>query len=136
MTLITTIAGQPITTAGSGITIANTTLRPGNASSPINGTLKSLTTASQSVVGSHRHLFESESAGFKNSTVGVSGATGSSATIMPSINQSHPAAGSNGSAMSTSVQEFKGGGKSLRPNVLWMKVFVVIIAVFVAFHGS
>ena len=127
--LITTIAGQPNTTAESGITIANTALRPGNAIFPINGIPKSLATASQSVVGYQRHLFGSESAGFKDSRVGASGAIRPSATIMPSVNQSHPAAEGNGSGRSTSVQQFKGGGESLKCNMLWMKVFV-------AFHGS
>ena len=132
--LITTIAGQAITAAASGITIAGTTLRPGDAGLPINGTLVSLDTAGHFVVGSRTHLFASESAGLEDSTLGASGATGPSATIMASTNQSHRATGGNGSAQSTSVQEFKGGGDGLKCNLLWMKVFVVMIAMVVSFH--
>ena len=134
--LITTIAGQAITAAASGLTIADTTLRPGDAGLPINGTLVSLDTAGQFVVGSKTHLFASESAGLKDPTVGGSGATGLSASIMPLGNQSHPAAGGNGSAQSTSVQEFKGGGERLKCNLLWMKAFVVMIAMVVSILAS
>ena len=133
--LITTIAGQPITTAASGITIAGTTLDPDDAGLPINGTLISPATAGH-VVGSKTHLFASESAGLKNSTVGASGSTGPSATIMPSVNQSHLSAGGNGNVTSTSAQEFKGEGESLKCNLLWMKAFMVIIAMVVSFHAS
>ena len=134
--LITTIARQPVTAAASGTTIAGTSLDPGDAGFPINGTLKSPATASQFVVGSKTHLFGSESAGLKDSRLGASGPTGPSATIMSSVNQSHLSAGGNGNATSTSVQEFKGGGESLKCNLLWMKAFVVIIAMVVSFHAS
>ena len=134
--LITTIVGQPITAAASGITIAGTTLDPGDAGFPINGTLISLDTASHFIVGSKTHLFASESAGLEDLTVGASGATAPFATILPSVNRSHPAAGGNGSATSMSVQEFKGGGESLKCNSLWMKALVVMIAVFVSFQAS
>ena len=116
--LITTIAGQPITAAASGITIAGTTLDPGDAGFPINGTLISLDTASHFIVGFKTHLFGSESAGLKDSTVGASGATGPSATIMPLVNQSHLSAGGSGSAISTSVQKFEGGGERLKCSLL------------------
>ena len=130
--LITTIAGQVITAAASGVTIAGTTLRPGDAGLPINGTLVSLDTAGHFVVGSKTHVFASESAGLEEPTVGASGAVGPFATILSSVNQSGPSAGGNGSAQSTSVQEFKGGGESLKGNLLGMKVVVVIIAVVVS----
>ena len=134
--LITTIAGQPTTTAGSGITIAGTTLDPDDAGFPINGTLISLDTASPVVLGSKTHMFGSEGAGLKDSTAGASGATGPSATIMPSVTQSQLSAGGNDNATSKSVQHFKGEGESLKCSLLWMKVFMFMIAVFVGFHDS
>ena len=134
--LITTIAGQLITAGASGITIADTILRPGDAGFPINGTVTSLDTAGHFAVGSKTHLLASESAGLKNSTVGASGATGPSTTIMSSVNQSHLSAGGNGNATSTSAQEFKGEGESLKCNLLWIKAFMVIIAMVVSFHAS
>ena len=132
--LITTIAGQAITAAASGITIADTTLRPGDAGLPINGTLISLDTAGHFVVGSKTHLFASESAGLKDSTAGASKATGPSASILLLGNQSHLSGGGNGSAQSTGVQEFEGRGDDLKCNLLWMKVFVVMIAMVISFH--
>ena len=134
--LITTIAGQLITARASGITIADTILRPGDAGFPINGTVISLDTAGHFVVGSKTNLLASESAGSEDSTVGASGSTGPSETIMSSVNQSRLSAGGNGNATSMSVQEFKGEGESLKCNLLWMKAFVVIIAMVVSFHAS
>ena len=134
--LITTIAGQAITAAASGITIADMTLRPGDAGLPINRTLVTLDTAGHFVVGSKTHLFASETAGLEEPTVGASGAVGQFATTLSSVNLSRPSAGGNGSGQSTSVQEFKGGGESWKGNLLWMKVVVVMIAVVVSFHVS
>ena len=50
--LITTIAGQPITAAPSAVALAGKTLLPGAPGQIINGTLVSLNTAGQLVVGS------------------------------------------------------------------------------------
>ena len=132
--LTTTIAGQAIRAAASGITIADTTLRPGDAGLPINGTLVSLDTAGHFVIGSRTHLFAKESAGLKYSTAGASEATGPPASIMLLGNQSHLSGGGNGSAQNTGVQEFKGGGGDLKCDLLWIKVFVSVIAMIVSFY--
>lgn len=131
----TTIAGQTITAAASGITIADTTLRPGDADLPINGTIVSLDTAGHFVVGSKTHVFGSENGGLEDPTVGASRAAGASASTKQLVDQSHSANGSSGSATSTSVQEFKGGGGSLKCDLLLMKVVVVMIAMAVSFQA-
>lgn len=131
--VVTTIAGQVITAATSGIAIAGTTLRPGDASFPINGTIVSLNTAGRFVVGSKTYSFESESVGLGDTIAGESGVRGSRATLTPLTNKSSLSVGGNGSATSTSVQIFKGEGRALKCSLLWMDAFVAIVAMVMSF---
>lgn len=124
--LVTTIAGQTITAAASAIVIADTTLRPGDAGSPINGTTISLDMAGHFVVGSKTHTFGRESVGVGE----VSGTAGPVTAIMPSVTQSNLPTGME-NVTRTSVQIFNGEAEDLKSNLLWMKAVVVMIAIAV-----
>lgn len=130
--VVTTIAGQVITAASSGIAIAGTTLRPGDASFPINGTVISLNTAGRFVVGSKTYSFKSESVGLDDAIAGASGAREPRATLTPLANQSSLSVGGKGNATSTSVQIYKGEGRALKCNLLWMDAIVAIVAMVVS----
>lgn len=130
--VVTTIAGQVITAATSGIAIAGTTLTPGDAGFPINGTVVSLNTAGRFVVGSKTYSFESESVGLDDTIAGASGAGGLHATLTPLANKSNLSVGGNSNATRTSVQIFKGEGRVLKCSLLWMDAFVAIAAMVVS----
>lgn len=76
--LITTVAGQAITAAPSAVAFAGTTLTPGAPGKRINGTLVSLNTAGQLVVGSKTVALQSERGGFGTGGLSFSSSSSSS----------------------------------------------------------
>ncbi len=129
--LVTTIAGQGITVATDAIAVAGTTLKPGGAGFPINGTILSLDTAGHFVVGSRIYTFKSESVGVGDVAVGASGAGGSVATTALSGNQSSQSV-AKGNATSMSVQMFTGEAGGLKSKLRWTKGVVVMVAIAVS----
>ncbi len=123
--LVTTIAGQVITAAASGIALAGTTLKKGDAGYSINGTVISLDPAGHVVVGSKTHTFITESAGSGTRTL--------AGTTTPVVVQGNDNSNGTGSAATTTtgVQEFTGEGGPLNSDFLAIKAVVVIIAGFV-----
>ena len=71
--ITTTIDGQAITAAPTALVMAGTTLTPGAAGFTVNGTLVSLNTAAQLVVGSKTIPLESEPAGSSGQSAGLAG---------------------------------------------------------------
>ena len=130
--LVTTIAGQVITAAATAIGIAGTTLKPGDAGFPINGTVVSLDTAGHFIVGSTTHTFEIASLG--TLTVAALGGGGSFATVAPTATQSNTSTGTHNST-STSVQVFRGEAGSLKWSLLCLKRVAVMVALIVLAHA-
>lgn len=131
--VVTKVAGQFGTVAASGTLVASRTLTQGDAGVPINGTLVSLNTAGRFVVGSKTCSFKSESMGLDNTRTGTSGARGPRATLTSLANRSSLFVGGSGNATFTSVQIFRGEGRVLKCNLLWMEVFVAIVAIALSF---
>ena len=75
---ITTVAGQAITAAPTAVAFAGTTLTPGAPGKRIDGTLVSLNTASQLIVGSNTVALQSERGG--SSSQGISPSSSSNGT--------------------------------------------------------
>ena len=75
---ITTVAGQAITAAPTAVTFAGTTLTPGAPGKRIDGTLVSLNTAGQLIVGSKTVALQSERGG--SSSQGISPSSSSNGT--------------------------------------------------------
>ena len=68
--MITTIAGHAVTAAPNGIAVAGTTLSPGAPGTTLDGTLLSLDTASQLIIGSKTIPLESASPSSRTTTIG------------------------------------------------------------------
>lgn len=111
--IITTIDGHVITAAPAAVAMAGTTLTPGAAGFTINGTLVSLNTAAQLVVGSTTIPLE-------NGNAGSSGQTA----------EGNVSAGA-GNGTSPGVQVFKGNAASLRGGSFWNRMAVSAVALSV-----
>ena len=131
--LVTTIAGQVITAAASGLVIAGTTLKLGDAGYPVNGTMISLDTAGHLVVGSKTQTFGVESVGSGGPIDGgPSGPTG------PVVGTTTPSSlvvqgdNSNGtaSAAATGAQPFIGEAGGWKGDVLTVKAVLGILGGF------
>ena len=133
--LVTTIAGQVIAAAANAITIAGTTLEPGDAGFPLNGTTISLDKAGRFVVGAKTHTFESESGGLVGLIEGASGTQRHLATFVPSATQQNFSIETE-NATSTSVQEFKGGAEILKDRLPWMKAVAAVSAMVVLLKNA
>ncbi len=122
--LVTKIAGQVLTAAASGITLAGTTLNRGDAGYSINGTVISLDPAGHFVVGSKTQTFEKQGAG--------SGTGVLAGTTTPLVVQGNDHLNGTGSAATiTGVQKFTGEAGGWKGDFLTIKVVVVMIAGFV-----
>ena len=77
---ITTVAGQVITAAPTAVAFAGTTLTPGAPGERINGTLVSLNTADQLVVGSTTVALQSERGKFGSQEISPSSSSSSNGT--------------------------------------------------------
>ena len=109
---ITTVAGQAITAVPTAVAFAGTTLTPGAPGKRINGTLISLNTAGQLVVGSKTVALQSDRVGF--------GTGGLSFSSSPSSSSSS----SNGTGNLTDtggggIKVFKGNAANLLKNGLY-----------------
>lgn len=129
----TTIDGQVITVGSTALVMAGATLTPGAPGVAINGTLVSLDTAAQLMVGSKTIPLGSEKAGLREKSVGlaglVMGAFGSGGPFGPfETNPAAPAQGnvSTGGVNGTSagVLVFRGSGASLKSRYWWSKMAV------------
>ena len=133
--ITTTIDGQIITAGPTALAMAGTTLTPGAPGFTINGTLISLNTAAQLVVGSKTIPLESERAGSSGETAGLGG-LGAGGPFGPFSTKSlSPTQGSistgavNGT--NTGVQAFKGDAASSQSRFFGNKMAGSVIAISV-----
>lgn len=137
--ITTTIDGQVITAGPTALVMAGTTLTPGAAGFTIDGTVVSLNTAAQLVVGSKTIALE-KSSGSSGETAGLGGlivgAFGSGGPFEPFSTNSPTSTQGNSSTgavngTSTSVQAFEGNAASLKGRSLWWKMAASVIAMSV-----
>ena len=137
--ITTTIDGQVITAGPTALVMAGTTLAPGAPGFTIDGTVVSLNTAAQLVVGSKTIPLE-ESAGSSGGIAGLGGlivgAFGSGGTFEPvttnsaTLMQGNSSTGA-GNGTSASVQAFEGDAARLKGCFLWKKMAASVIAMSV-----
>lgn len=139
--ITTTIDGQAITAGPSALAMAGTTLTPGAAGITIDGTLVSLNTAAQLVVGSKTIPLEGESAGSNGQTAGlgglIMGGFGNGGPFGPfgtnTPTQGNLSSGA-GNGTSAGAQVFEGNAASLKRRFRWnMMVASVIATRFLAY---
>ncbi len=127
--ITTTIDGHVITAAPTVLAMAGTTLTPGAAGFTINGTLISLNTAAQLIVGSKTIPLESENAGLGGLIMGGfgnGGPFGPFASNSPALAQVNVSTGaSNGT---TGVQLFRGHAARSKGGSLWNRMAMSAIA--------
>ena len=144
--IVTEIGGRVISAFPDRIVIASTTLRPGAPALTINGTLVSLDTAAQFVVGSNTISLDEGAGAAGEETAGlgrliggvVSGSTGPFITRLPNptlsmkIGNGSTAGGDNdgdgkgnGNSTSTAVQVFQGSATALLEG--WTKMTVSLV---------
>ena len=135
---VTTINGQVITAFSDSIAIASTTLIPGAPALTINGTLVSLNTATQLVLGSTTIPLElDESAG---SATAVKSFITSSPNPTPSMEKGNGSTADgrgNGNGTSTTVQVFQGRAVTLLEKwklrtASWVVAMVVAMVVYIS----
>ena len=142
--LTTTIDGHVITAGPTALAMAGTTLTPGAAGFTINGTLVSLNTAAQLVVGSKTIPLESENAGSSAQTADLAGlimgAFGNGgpfarfASGSPALTRGNGSAGaSNGT--NPGIYVFGGEAARLNGGALWggMAVSAVVLSVLLLY---
>lgn len=135
--ITTTIDGHVITAEPTALVMAGTTLTPGAPGFTIDGTVVSLNTAAQLVVGTKTIQLEG-SAGSNGETAGlggsIMGAFGSGGPFGP-FNIDSPTQGNSSTGAvngtGTRVQAFEGNAASLLGRSLWKKMAASVIAMSV-----
>lgn len=141
--LTTTIDGHVITAGPTALAMAGTTLTPGAPGFTIDGTIVSLNTAAQLVVGSKTIPLESGNPGSSGETAGLGGLImggfgaggpfGAFSTGSPSSTQGNGSTVA-GNGTSAGVQVFSGNAVSLKGHYLWGKMALSVIAMSVLAH--
>ena len=137
--ITTTIDGQVITAGPTALVMAGTTLTPGAPGFTIDGTVLSLNTAAQLVVGSKTIPLESgETAGLGGLIVGALGSGGpfepfntNSPTTTQGKSSTGAANGTNANGTNANVQAFEGDAASLKGPSLWWKMAALVVAMSV-----
>ena len=132
--ITTTIDGQVITAGPTALVMAATTLTPGASGFTIDGTVISLNTAAQLVVGSK--TIPLKSAGLGGLIMGGSGNGGSFgpfATNSPSPTQGNASTGAE-NGMSNGTRVFEGKAGNLQCSSSWNRVAVSVMAIPVLFY--
>ena len=134
--LTTTIDGHVITAAPTALAMAGTTLTPGAAGFTINGTLVSLNTDAQLVIGSKTIRLQSEDTGSSGQTAGlgglIMGGFGNGGPFRPFVSGSPALAQGNvstgaGNGTDPGVGVFKGDAARLKGGSLWNRMAVSAI---------
>ena len=134
--ITTTIDGQVITAGPTALVMAGTTLTSGAPGFTIDGTLVSLDTAAQLVIGSKTISFQNENGVSSGQTIGLGGLImggfgngglfGSFGTNSPSPAEGNVSTGGRNST-NTSVQAFQGNTARLQGNFLWKSIAMVAL---------
>ena len=134
--ITTTIDGQGITAGPTALVVAGTTLAPGAPGFTIDGTLVSLNTAAQLVIGSKTIPLQNENGVSSGQTAGIGGLImggfgngGPSGTNSPSPAQGNISTG-GGNGTNKSVQAFQGNAAKSQGHFLWKSIAVAAIAMY------
>ena len=141
--ITTTIDGQVITAGPTALVMAGTTLTPGAPGLTIDGTLVSLNTAAQLVIGSKTIPLESENSVSSGQTAGlgglIMGGFGNGGPFRPfGTHSPSPAEGNvsrgSGNGTNMSVQAFQGNAANLQGRSSWNSIAVAAIAMCILMY--
>ena len=131
----TTIDGRIMAATSAAVTIAGTTLRPGDAGVSVDGTLLSLEPAGRFVVGSKTQTFESESIGLGAATTGVFSIEGPFASVAATLRGGNATVetGKHNST-DTGVQVFEGKAEDILSSLRMREVAAVVVVLVFLLH--
>lgn len=131
--LVTTIGGRLVTTRPMAVDVVSSTLTPGAPGMIVDGTLLSLNTASELIVGSRTISLGSKSADTDRVVVGslVSGAPfASSSSTAPKGNSST----ATGDGADPGIEPFEGNAESRKGSSVWSMIAVLTNLVLALVH--
>ena len=127
--LVTTVAGQAITADPTAVEVGSLTLTPGGPGTSLSGTLVSLDSDGELIVGTRTIPLETTAGGLGGLIMGGFIPGGPYATSLAGPG-SVPGSG-NGTSTGNGVQAFEGSGKSSKDSSLWKMMMVILLAILI-----
>ena len=127
--LMTTVAGQAVTADPTAVEVGSLTLTPGGPGTSLSGTLVSLNSDGELLVGTRMIPLETMTGGLGGLIMGGLRPGGPYATSLAGLG--NVSGSGNDTALGNGVQAFEGLGKSLKSSSLWKLTMVVLFATLV-----
>lgn len=127
--LVTTVAGQVITADPTAVEVGSLTLTPGGPGTSLSGTLVSLDSNGQLIVGTRTIPLETMSGGLGGLIMGGFRPGGPYATSSAGLGS--VLGSGNSTATGNGVQAFEGSGKSWKDSSLWKLTMVILLAILI-----
>ena len=127
--IVTTVAGQAITADPTAVEVGSLTLTPGGPGTSISGTLVSLNSDGELIVGTRMILLETVAGGLGGLIMGGLGPGRPYTTSLAGLG--NVSGSGNGTAAGNGVQAFEGRGKSSKSSSLWKPMMVILFATLV-----
>ena len=131
--LVTTVAGQAVTADPTALEVGSLTLTPGGPGTSLSGTLVSLNSDGELIVGTRTIPLETTAGGLGGLIMGGLRPGGPYATSLAGLGNVSGSA--NGTAIGNGVQAFEGLGTSSKSFSLWKLTMVVLFAILVCLFG-
>ena len=126
---VTTVAGQAITADPTAVEVGSLTLIPGGPGTSLSGTLVSLNSDGELIVGTRMIPLETIAGGLGGLIMGGLGPGGPYATSL--VTPGNVSGSGNGTAIGNDVQEFEGSGKTSKRSSVWKLTMVVLFTTLV-----
>ena len=126
---VTTVAGQAVTADPTAVEVGSLTLTPGAPGTSLSGTLVSLNSDGELMVGTNTIPLETTAGGSGGLIMGGLGPGGPYATSLAGLG--NVSGSGNGTATGNGVQAFEGRGKSSKSSSLWKSTMVILFATLV-----
>ena len=124
---LTTVAGQAVTADPAAVEVGSLTLTPGGPGTSLSGTLVSLNSDGELIVGTKMIPLETMAGGLGGLLMGGLRPGGSYATSLAGLG--NVSGSRNGTAIGDGVDGFEGLGKSSKSSSLWKLTMVVLFAI-------
>ena len=131
--LVTTVAGQAVTADPTAVEVGSLTLTPGGPGTSLSGTLVSLNSDGELIVGTRTIPLETMAGGLGGLIMGGLRPGGPYATSLAGLGNVSGSA--NGTAIGNGVQAFEGLGTSSKSSSLWKLTMVVLFTTLVCLFG-
>ena len=127
--LVTTVASQPLTADPTAVEVGSLTLTPGGPGTSLSGTLVSLGSNGELIVGTGAIPLETTAGGLGGLIMGGFQPGGSYATSLAAPGS--VSSSGNGTATGNGVQAFEGSGKSSKDSSLWKLTMIILLAILI-----